>query len=199
MTKKKQTYFLLFLYNRYIIEYVYLVFIKMEILSKYYRIFIIFVVIIALALFLKNRSEDTEDNDSYFPNYKRKQYFFSYHELELYKLLNVLLKSQYWEKYDIFPKVRLADIFEPTDWKRGLSKIVSKHVDFLIVDCQNHADPVLAIELNGESHNSYVQAKSDDFKNKLFNEKWLKLITINNNEVQNHERIKEILSTSFNN
>jgi len=196
---KKQTYFLLFLYNRYIIEYVYLVFIKMEILSKYYRILIIFVVIIALAWFLKNRSEDTEDNDSYFPNYKRKQYFFSYHELELYKLLNVLLKSQYWEKYDIFPKVRLADIFEPTGWKKGLSKIVSKHVDFLIVDCQNHADPVLAIELNGESHNSYVQAKSDDFKNKLFNEKWLKLITINNNEVQNHERIKEILNTSLNN
>ena len=190
---------MLFLYNRYIIEYVYLVFIKMEILSKYYRILIIFVVIIALILFLKNRSEDTEDNDSYFPNYKRKPYFFSYHELELYKLLNILLKSQYWEKYDIFPKVRLADIFEPTDWKKGLSKIVSKHVDFLIVDCQNHADPVLAIELNGESHNSYVQAKSDDFKNKLFNEKWLNLITINNNEVQNHERIKEILNSSLNN
>jgi uncharacterized membrane protein YadS len=67
----------------------------MEILSKYYRILIIFSVIIALALFLKNRSENAEDNDSYFPNYKRKQYFFSYHELELYKLLNILLKSQY--------------------------------------------------------------------------------------------------------
>jgi hypothetical protein len=119
--------------------------------------------------------------------------------LELYKLLNILLKSQYWEKYDIFPKVRLADISEPTDWKKGLSKIVSKHVDFLIVDCQNHADPVLAIELNGESHNSYVQAKSDDFKNKLFNKIWLKFITINNNEVQNHERIKEILNSSLNN
>ena len=190
---------MLFLYNRYIIEYVYLVFIKMEILSKYYRILIIFLVIIALALFLKNRSENAEDNDSYFSNYKRKQYFFSYHELELYKLLNILLKSQYWEKYDIFPKVRLADIFEPTDWKKGLSKIVSKHVDFLIVDCQNHADPVLAIELNGESHNSYVQAKSDDFKNKLFKKIWLKFITINNNEVQNHERIKEILNSSLNN
>ena len=190
---------MLFLYNRYIIEYVYLVFIKMEILSKYYRILIIFVVIIALALFLKNRSENAEDNDSYFPNYKRKQYFFSYHELELYKLLNILLKSQYWEKYDIFPKVRLADIFEPTDWKKGLSKIVSKHVDFLIIDRQNHAEPVLAIELNGESHNSYIQAKSDNFKNKLFNEKWPKLITINNNEVQNHERIKEILNSSLNN
>jgi hypothetical protein len=69
----------------------------------------------------------------------------------------------------------------------------------LIVDCQNHADPVLAIELNWESHNSYRQAKSDDFKNKLFNEKWPRLITINNNEVQNHERIKEILNSSLNN
>ena len=186
------------MYNRYIIEYIYLMFIKMEVLSKYYRTLIIFVIIIALALFLKNRSEYTEDNDSYFPNYKRKQYFFSYHELELYKLLNVLLKSQYWEKYDIFPKVRLADIFEPTNWKKWISKIWSKHVDFLIVDCQNHADPVLAIELNGESHNSYIQARSDDFKNNLFNEKWPKLITINNNDVQNHEKIKEILNSSLN-
>ena len=172
----------------------------MEILLKYYRILIIFIIIIALALFLKNRSEwDEENNDLNFPNYKRKPYFFSYHELELYKLLSDLLKSQYWEKYDIFPKVRLADIFETTDWKKWISKIRSKHVDFLIVNSQNHADPVLAIELNGESHNSYVQTKSDDFKNKLFNEKWLNLITINNNEVQNHERIKELLNSSLNN
>ena len=170
----------------------------MEILSKYYRILIIiFVIIISLPLFFKNRSEDSEDNAPYFP-YKRKPYFFTYHELELYKLLNTLLKSQYWEKYDIFPKVRLADIFEPTNWKKWISKIWSKHIDFLIVDCQNHADPVLAIELNWESHNSYVQAKSDDFKNKLFNEKGPRLITINNNEVQNHEIIKEIINSSLN-
>ena len=122
MSKKKTDLIFAFLYNRYIIEYIYLMFIKMEVLSKYYRTLIIFVIIIALALFLKNRSEYAEDNDSYFPNYKRKQYFFSYHELELYKLLNVLLKSQYWEKYDIFPKVRLADIFEPTNWKNEFLK-----------------------------------------------------------------------------
>jgi uncharacterized membrane protein YadS len=68
----------------------------MEILLKYYRILIILIIIIALALFLKNRSEeDNEDNDFNFPNYKRKSYFFSYHELELYKLLRVILQSQY--------------------------------------------------------------------------------------------------------
>ena len=177
--------------------YLFSIFMRMEILSKYYRILIIFIVIIALALFLKNREEGGENNDLNLLNYKRKPYFFSYHELELYKLLSSLLQSQYWNKYDIFPKVRLADIFEPTDWKKWISKIVSKHVDFLIVNCQNHADPVLAIELNWESHNSYVQAKSDEFKNKLFSEKWLKLITIYNNEVQNHEKIKEIIISSL--
>ena len=166
----------------------------MEILLKYYRILIIFIIIIALALFLKNRlEENNEDNDFNSINYKKKQYFFSYHELELYKFLNNLLKSQYGEKYDIFPKVRLADIFEPADWKKWISKIWSKHVDFLIVDCQNHANPVLAIELNWESHNSYIQAKSDKFKNEIFGELWLKLITINNDEVQDHEKIKKIV------
>ena len=169
----------------------------MEILSKYYIILIIFILIIALALFLKSREENEENSGLNFLNYRRKPYFFSYHELELYKLLSTLLQSQYWGKYDIFPKVRLADIFEPTNWKKWLSKIVSKHIDFLIVNCQNHADPVLAIELNWESHNSYVQAKSDEFKNKLFSEKWLKLITIYNNEVQNYEKIKEILTSSL--
>jgi hypothetical protein len=170
----------------------------MEILLKYYWILIIFIVIIALALFLKSRSEwDAENNDLNFPNYKRKTYFFSYHELELYKLLSDLLQSQYWGKYDIFPKVRLADIFETTDWKKWISKIWSKHVDFLIVNYQNHADPVLAIELNWESHNSYIQAKSDEFKNRLFSEKWPKLITIYNNEVQNHEKIKDIIISSL--
>jgi hypothetical protein len=177
--------------------YLFSIFSRMEIFSKYYWILIIFIAIIALALFLKNREEDGENNDLNLLNYKRKLYFFSYHELELCKLLSSLLQSQYWEKYDIFPKVRLADIFEPTDWKKWISKIVSKHVDFLIVNCQNHADPVLAIELNWESHNSYVQAKSDEFKNRLFSEKWLKLITIHNNEVQNHEKVKEIIISSL--
>ncbi len=177
----------------------------MGILSKYSRILIIFIGIIVLFFFLKNRQKgENEDNSLNFPipDYKRKQYFFSYHELELYKLLCTILQSQYWEQYDIFPKVRLADIFEPTNWKKWISKIWSKHVDFLIVDCQNHADPILAIELNWESHNSYIQARSDNFKNKLFNEKWPKLITINNNEVQNYERIMEIIInniTSLNN
>jgi hypothetical protein len=171
----------------------------MEILSKYYRILIIIVAILVLYYFLNNRPESLEKENSDLSNYERRPYFFSYHELELYKLLRNLLQTNYWEKYDIFPKVRLADIFKMREWKKWISKIWSKHVDFLIVDCQNHADPVLAIELNGESHNSYIQAKSDDFKNKLFNEKWPKLITINNNEVQNHERIKEIIISSLNN
>lgn len=171
---------------------------KMWILSKYYWILIIFIVIIALFFFLKSRSGDTENSNLRLPlPYKRRQYFFSYHELELYKLLSGLLQSQYWEKYDVFPKVRLADIFETTNWKKWISKIRSKHVDFLIVNCQNHADPILAIELNWESHSSYVQAKSDEFKNRLFRENWLKLITIYNNEVQNHEKIKEIIISSL--
>ena len=170
----------------------------MEILLKYWWILLIFIVIIALALFLKTRSEENIENDDLnFPNYKRKQYFFSYHELELYKLLSSILQSQYWTKYDIFPKVRLADIFEPTDWKKWISKIISKHVDFLIVNCQNHADPILAIELNWESHNSYIQEKSDKFKNELFDKLWLKLMIIDNNEVQNHEKIKEVITSSL--
>lgn len=68
----------------------------MEILLKYWWILLIFIVIIALALFLKTRSEENIENDDLnFPNYKRKQYFFSYHELELYKLLSSILQSQY--------------------------------------------------------------------------------------------------------
>ena len=65
-------------------------------------------------------------------------------------------------------KVRIADLIEthlarddPHFWNYQ-SKINQKHIDFLLV---NHTDtaPLLAIELDGGSHNDRERAKRDSF------------------------------------
>src|SRR3989344_9285204 len=64
------------------------------------------------------------------------------------------LQRQIPNNYFIFPKMRIADIIDATEGY-GLqyrkNKILPKHIDFLI--CNSYLNPVVAIELNGSSHN----------------------------------------------
>jgi very-short-patch-repair endonuclease len=66
--------------------------------------------------------------------------------------------------------VRLADFIEVLPASRGeriwFNKIKSKHVDFLVWDLVE-SKIVLAIELDGRSHNGAAVTKSDNFKNEL--------------------------------
>jgi len=80
------------------------------------------------------------------------------------------LKKQMPDGYYIFPKMRLADIMETTatgrEFHGQFNRISKKHVDFLI--CNQNYKPVLAIELNGSSHQTARARKSDEFKQKTF-------------------------------
>ncbi|MDD3262486.1 MAG: DUF2726 domain-containing protein [Candidatus Absconditabacteria bacterium] len=133
--------------------------------------------------------------------YQMKKYFFSLHELDFFNSLKNILNTQYPGKYDIFPKTRLADIFEPDKYsshkQAELNKIRSRHVDFLIVDQTNNYNPVLGIEVNGESHNSEKMIERDIFVESLFNSCELPFLVITNDQVYNEnyiiERIKEKL------
>ena len=62
-----------------------------------------------------------------------------------------------------------------------------RHVDFLIVDKDQAFKPMLAIELDWNSHKQYRQSKSDKFKNEVFEDSPLKLIRFNNST--NNEEI----------
>ena len=158
-------------------------------------IIIIFnLVIILHAIFNHSWENDVAHWTSW---YALKEYFFSYSELTFFQNLLYVLKAKWWDKYLVFPKVRLADIMETTDWKKWITRIWSKHVDFLIVDKENHADMMLAIELNWPSHWSKKQEASDDFKIEVFDDIGLPLIYFDNNQANNkrdiYEWIKEYL------
>jgi len=100
--------------------------------------------------------------------YKAKRYFFSGSEQEFFRILNERIKNG---KYVVFPKVRLADFIEviaKREESRGwLNKIKSKHVDFLIWDTQGNKI-ALALELDGNSHNSDKMKERDVFVNELY-------------------------------
>lgn len=123
--------------------------------------------------------------------YKIKQYFFSYHEKDFYTNLKKALYYNYWFKYEVYPKVRLADIFEPTEWEKWEKRLWMRHIDFLIVDKDQYFTPKLAIELDCESHKKYNQYKSDKFKNGVFKDSNLPLLRFNNSISNNYDTIQQ--------
>lgn len=78
------------------------------------------------------------------------------------------------ERFLIFPKVRIEDFVEV---KNGMAdsrtayglrgRIKSRHVDFLVCDRVTTA-PLLAIEVNGKSHERADRKERDDFVEKLY-------------------------------
>ncbi len=110
--------------------------------------------------------------------YRAKQYFFSRSEQEFLRILNESLDRQ---RFVIFPKVRLADFIEVTirgrEYQGWLSKIKSKHVDFLIWDVKNHKI-ALAVELDGKSHNIEPMQTRDEFVNRLYDKVEIRLVRV---------------------
>lgn len=81
----------------------------------------------------------------------------------------------------VFSKIRVEDFVEVRNsqlsksehWgKRG--KIKSRHVDFLVCD-KNTSRPVLAIELDGSSHNNYQRQVRDNFLDSVYREAGLRV------------------------
>ena len=157
---------------------------------------ILLTIIIKINLDKNNRTPNSNSNEQC-PNkswaYHAKLFFFSCNEKDFYWTLKKVVYDSYIFKYEIYPKVRLADIFETNHWKTWLKKIRMRHVDFLIVDKEQAFKPVLAIELNGPSHRDYWQHKSDIFKQSVFDEAKLPLIKFNNSISHDYNIIKNNL------
>lgn len=130
--------------------------------------------IIALFRFLENRTGEMQQKESLL--YKAKASVFDKREVMLFQELN----KQIPEGYHIFPKMRLADIMETTatgrEFHGQFNRISKKHIDFLI--CDQYYKPVLAIELNGSSHQTVRAQKSDEFKKKAFENIGLRLVVV---------------------
>ncbi len=94
------------------------------------------------------------------------------------------------DKYVVLSKVRLWDIFsvvqnQSQSTKAVLrNKIQSKHVDFLLCD-RKTSFPLVAIELDGESHRNYWRRKRDEFVDKVYKNANLPIIHIPTAHAQN--------------
>ena len=137
-------------------------------------LFVIIIILLATVAVVIGLLSGAQEEKVSLP-YRQKQYFFSSSELQFYQILNSHLDAH---RYTVFTKVRLADFVEVLPKFRGerawFNKIKSKHVDFLIWDLVE-SKIVLAIELDGKSHNGAATAKSDVFKDEMYETVGLRL------------------------
>lgn len=97
------------------------------------------------------------------PRYAKRRSLLTNPESELFhKLLN-----EVGEEYRVFSKVRLGDVIylqnQPQDRKFHNNQIQCKHFDFVLCHVTSH-EPLLAIELNDDSHYRSARMRSDKFK-----------------------------------
>ena len=119
---------------------------------------------------------------SYDENSFKNRAFLSRCEASLFCTLSKTLFDHYWERFSVFPKVRLWDIAE-TKYIANRWRISSRHVDFLIVDTRKFFKPVVAIELNGSTHLKPKQKRIDNFKKDFFDIIHVPLEIIKNSEL----------------
>ena len=109
------------------------------------------------------------------------------------------LQKQLPPEYHIFPNMRLADIVDPInyrghyEYRQKARKIMPKHIDFII--CDSTFKPIVAIELNGNSHNRLDRMEMDEEKKKILEEAQIPLIIIKvgDNFTEALLRIKSLL------
>lgn len=138
-----------------------------------FLLFILAIPFILLAKLFANKHEEQEEKQ-YLP-YHAKRFFFTCSEQEFFNELHAQLDKS---EYTVFPKVRLGDFIEVDHYDRRdrtwWNKIRAKHVDYLIWSLTENRI-VLAIELDGSSHNSPITQKRDDFVNGLYEKVGIKL------------------------
>lgn len=153
---------------------------------------IVFIFTIALAkLFIQKKERQIN-----LSLYQRKDRVMNESEQALF----INLQKSLGYTHIVLSKVRMEDFIEVNKDanahnKWGLrGRIKSRHVDFLICDCAT-TKPLLAIELDGKSHNGAKQQNRDHFINELYEVINLPIehIPVGANFLESSQRIKETL------
>jgi hypothetical protein len=122
------------------------------------------IVIIGFIFLVKNskpQQSPKESND--FPYFKIHA-LLTPAELSFYHVLKIAVS----EEYDIFSKVRLADLIsvnkgmDRAEWGKAFNKIKAKHIDFILCH-KNTSEIVCAIELDDQSHSQVKRQQRDEF------------------------------------
>ena len=148
--------------------------------NKYMEIIYILIALIFVAIGLVVKAKEFLDKDEKVEkkvkskedigqHFRMKERFFTKSEYMFFQEL----EKQNNGKYHIFSKVRMEDIVEvksELDYKVKRAKrnyIKSRHIDFVLVDKET-GSVVKAIELDGKSHSTEKQKRSDEVKNQIF-------------------------------
>ena len=97
--------------------------------------------------------------------YKKKAVVMNDSEMALFQALVSGLPGNYF----VFPKMRIADMVDVVDgsgYYQRRNQILPKHVDFLI--CNNRMVPLMAVELDGNSHSKPSRIERDQLVDGVF-------------------------------
>ncbi len=123
--------------------------------------------------------------------YLPKRWMMNKNEYRFYKSINSFLDH---DKYSIIPQVHLEDLVNlsysnPTSRIFSLRHINQKSVDFVICN-RNTMHPLLAIELDGYSHNSQKVKDQDTEKTRILMEARIPLQRFHNYEIFDKQYIE---------
>ena len=132
-------------------------------------------------------------------NFYKKSYFFTRNEYYFFKRLkNIFQESWLDNNYTLFSKVKVRDIIGVKPWSYDTLKRTNQwHFDFLICDDRQAFRPILAIELDDNSHPSEEVQERDRLKNLLCEQVDMPLIRVYNSNPD--EDIKMMLLEVLNN
>lgn len=143
-------------------------------------VIVVAVAVVALLVFttIKGRGSSQRDELPLTLELKKKRHFFSQTERVFFVALLNATKDL---PITVLSKVRLNDLLEATgDSKQATNNRINRmHVDFVLLS-QPDFQPLVAIELDGASHNSQRQQTSDAKKDAAFKAAGLPLVRFPN-------------------
>jgi very-short-patch-repair endonuclease len=111
-------------------------------------------------------------------------------EIELFKLL----KEAVGLDYLIVPQVHFEKLIDPLRWngekKYAVGHVSRWSVDFGLFDLKTF-EPVLAIELNGETHNNPETKIKDEEKGRHLKEAGIPLLIFQNHKLPNSHELSD--------
>src|SRR6266480_2019529 len=138
---------------------------------------LIIIAVVSVQLISKNAKRSSKSSAIY--RYGRKDFFMNRAEHEFFDVLIDVVGNGYY----VFPQVHLSTILEHRikgqDWRAAFRRINGKSVDFVICD-KAYIKPLLAIELDGRSHDVEAVRQRDVDVERIFEGAELRLLRFAN-------------------
>jgi very-short-patch-repair endonuclease len=157
-------------------------------------VLLVIVAVGAVQLISKNAKRSSKSSANY--RYGRKDFFMDRAEHEFFDVLIEVVGNGYY----VFPQVHLSTILEHRikgqDWRAAFRRINGKSVDFVICD-KAYIKPLLAIELDGRSHEIETVRQRDADIEHIFEGAELRLLRFANHGSPNREEVKQRIAEAL--